>query len=437
MELLRSEPAPLAELEIQADLPLHALRRLCLRADDHARADRDAAELARDVRHDRARAAAAARARADGGDAAGRGRAPGAKSRAGPAAAARASSAPPESGAADPPARATVPQRVRAGLTRTRSGRALPRASTGRRRDRAADRRGGVRPAARSSAGAVPVARRDPRARRTRSPQSYYEMLGVAPNDATSPSRARVHRAGEALRPRSAARRARGHPRAGACAVRSPAPGARGAVRSRTSRAEYDRDLRTGGGMSAKQHALARRSTRRRYYRKAETLLKRADYAGALREVERAMQGGSQARYDALYGWLLYLRSGTAGRVHPRAMEHIDRALKSTRAASRRCTTRPTLLKHTASTARRSPISSACSSRTRIMRRPRASCGCIRCAGKPMPRGRCSIACSGASGSNGLSRIRAVALIYAAAAPSHACRVAGPRLCSRPGSGWI
>jgi tetratricopeptide (TPR) repeat protein len=65
------------------------------------------------------------------------------------------------------------------------------------------------------------------------------------------------------------------------------------------------------------------------HHRKADALLKRKDYAGALHEAERALAiGGPCARYEALYGYLLFLRGGAGGKVDPQAEELLARALK-------------------------------------------------------------------------------------------------------------
>ena len=84
-----------------------------------------------------------------------------------------------------------------------------------------------------------------------------------------------------------------------------------------TQREEYDRELDEGGGDIGEEARSTRaRSKPTPHYRRAETLLKQSDYVGAQREVERAItEGGESARYEATYGWVLYLRSGTPGNV--------------------------------------------------------------------------------------------------------------------------
>lgn len=65
------------------------------------------------------------------------------------------------------------------------------------------------------------------------------------------------------------------------------------------------------------------------HMRDAELALRRKDYPMALLEVQRALRLQVCARHEALYAWVLHLSSGApAGRVHPRALSHIDSALR-------------------------------------------------------------------------------------------------------------
>ena len=65
-------------------------------------------------------------------------------------------------------------------------------------------------------------------------------------------------------------------------------------------------------------------------FARAERLLKQREYAAALQASNEALRlGGDRAEHEALYGWLLCLQGGgTELRVHPRAMTHLDRALR-------------------------------------------------------------------------------------------------------------
>jgi tetratricopeptide (TPR) repeat protein len=94
------------------------------------------------------------------------------------------------------------------------------------------------------------------------------------------------------------------------------------------TRADYDRALENGLGV---RPAVRKGMLAEACYRRAESLLKRRDYAGAMCEVERALsQGGSCARYEALFGFLQHLRggAGAGGKAHPLALQHLDLALK-------------------------------------------------------------------------------------------------------------
>jgi curved DNA-binding protein CbpA len=93
-------------------------------------------------------------------------------------------------------------------------------------------------------------------------------------------------------------------------------------------RRRYDRDLDAGSSLGMRP-AVQRGLTAEAHYRKSEALLKRKDYGGALHEAERALSiGGACARYEAIYGYLLYLRGAAGDNVDPRAIELLARALK-------------------------------------------------------------------------------------------------------------
>jgi tetratricopeptide (TPR) repeat protein len=65
-------------------------------------------------------------------------------------------------------------------------------------------------------------------------------------------------------------------------------------------------------------------------FARAERLMKQREYAAALQAANEALRvGGDRAEHEALYAWLLCLQgSDTELRVHPRAMQHLDRALR-------------------------------------------------------------------------------------------------------------
>lgn len=93
-------------------------------------------------------------------------------------------------------------------------------------------------------------------------------------------------------------------------------------------RREYDRELGAGSALGVRP-SVQRGMQAEAHYRRAEALLKRKDYAGAQQEAERALSMASScARYEALYGYLLFLRTGATGRVHPRARQHLEVAIK-------------------------------------------------------------------------------------------------------------
>jgi len=99
-------------------------------------------------------------------------------------------------------------------------------------------------------------------------------------------------------------------------------------LRDPERRRRYDRDLDAGNTLGVRP-TVQRGLEAEAHHRKAEALLKRKDYGGALHEAERALAiGGACARYEALYGYLLFLRGGAGGKVDPRAQELLARALK-------------------------------------------------------------------------------------------------------------
>jgi curved DNA-binding protein CbpA len=63
------------------------------------------------------------------------------------------------------------------------------------------------------------------------------------------------------------------------------------------------------------------------HYREAERLLRVSDYPAAFEQAQQALRGHRSARNEALYAWLLCLRSGTADGIHPRALPFLDSAL--------------------------------------------------------------------------------------------------------------
>lgn len=65
-------------------------------------------------------------------------------------------------------------------------------------------------------------------------------------------------------------------------------------------------------------------------FARAEKLMKQREYAAALQAANEALRmGGDRADHEALYAWLLCLQgSGSELAVHPRAMGHLDRALR-------------------------------------------------------------------------------------------------------------
>jgi tetratricopeptide (TPR) repeat protein len=100
-------------------------------------------------------------------------------------------------------------------------------------------------------------------------------------------------------------------------------------LRDPERRRRYHRDLEAGNNLGVRP-AVQRGLQAEAHFRKSEGLLKRKEYAGALHEAERALTvGGACARYEALYGYLLYLRgSSSGGPIDPRAIEHLARAIK-------------------------------------------------------------------------------------------------------------
>jgi hypothetical protein len=92
--------------------------------------------------------------------------------------------------------------------------------------------------------------------------------------------------------------------------------------RARTSRAPAQPTVPPAG--LSETHG----SSAAQYRRKAELLLRRNDYAGALQQAERALELDDSASHEAFYAWLLYLRHSATGRVHPEAWTRLKLALK-------------------------------------------------------------------------------------------------------------
>jgi tetratricopeptide (TPR) repeat protein len=109
-------------------------------------------------------------------------------------------------------------------------------------------------------------------------------------------------------------------------------------------RAAYQRELDVGAPRSGKR--AWRKADAEEHRRRAEILLQRRDYISALQEAETALSLDGCARHEALYAWSLYLRTGTT-RVHPRALEHLERALKHDPRCERAYHYKAVLLKQT------------------------------------------------------------------------------------------
>jgi hypothetical protein len=62
--------------------------------------------------------------------------------------------------------------------------------------------------------------------------------------------------------------------------------------------------------------------------REARRLLKCGDYAAAVREAHQALRANGTGSNEALFGFLLCLSNAESGRLHPRALHHLDRALQ-------------------------------------------------------------------------------------------------------------
>ena len=175
---------------------------------------------------------------------------------------------------------------------------------------------------------------------------SYYELLGVA-NDATIVEVSRAFKILEKRFDPDALPDELAGIKEQALMLRAHLRQAHATLSDRNQRDEYDREMDEGAGTSPKRHEHARQIEADAHYRRAESLLKQNDYVGAQREVERAItEGGESARYEATYGWVLYLRSGTPGNVQPRVMEHIERALEIDPDCEQALYCKATLLKH-------------------------------------------------------------------------------------------
>jgi tetratricopeptide (TPR) repeat protein len=95
-----------------------------------------------------------------------------------------------------------------------------------------------------------------------------------------------------------------------------------------TRRAAYMRRLHAGAAAPSAPPRQKRAVSAQTHRAKAEALLRRNDYAGALQEADRAFRFEHSAKNEAFYGWLLYLRHSAGGRVHPSAKKHLQRALQ-------------------------------------------------------------------------------------------------------------
>ena len=161
--------------------------------------------------------------------------------------------------------------------------------------------------------------------------QSAYEVLGVLRECETT----ELHEAHTAIATRFASDAL---PDAGEDASRDAAVVLEHARRALellsdpVTRGEYDRACAGVGGGNPPERVL-RSLHAEACYRRAEALWKRRDYAAAQHAVERALSlHAASARYEALLGLLLHLRSGSSdggsNRVHPAALRHLETALK-------------------------------------------------------------------------------------------------------------
>jgi curved DNA-binding protein CbpA len=255
----------------------------------------------------------------------------------------RTSQAPPAEPSARPPrARTSTPAAPSARPARARKSAAPPAARTdgsGRTEGRYHVQRGavervvGAEPRGGAPRRALPSAlawRDELRERARLAPrQTAYEILGVEP-DCEPPA---LHEAHASIASRFAPDSL---PDTGEAAVRDAkvvlehARRALDVLSDGVTRAEYDR-ASDAMGRAAPPARVFRGLHAEACFRRGESLWKRRDYAGAQHEVERALAlDGTCARYEALLGLLLHLRSGSGegGRVHPNAMRHLEQALR-------------------------------------------------------------------------------------------------------------
>jgi tetratricopeptide (TPR) repeat protein len=159
--------------------------------------------------------------------------------------------------------------------------------------------------------------------------QSAYEVLGLACDCEVT----QLHEAYSALASRFSPDSL---PDAGGEATRDAAVLLEHARRAlellsdQVTRAEYDRVCAATAGVPPPE-GVVRELHAEACYRRAEALWKRREYAAAQHAVERALSlHASSARYEALLGLLLHLRSGSGegGRVHPAALRHLETALR-------------------------------------------------------------------------------------------------------------
>jgi tetratricopeptide (TPR) repeat protein len=157
--------------------------------------------------------------------------------------------------------------------------------------------------------------------------QNYFEVLGLVRDCKTDQIERALDAISKHFNPAQLPQELAGV-RDRAQAIVDSATQAADTLRDLEARRRYDRDLDAGTSLGVRP-SVQRGLEAEAHYRKADALLKRKDYGGALHEAERALAiGGACARYEALYGYLLYLRGGAGGKVDPRALGHLQRALK-------------------------------------------------------------------------------------------------------------
>ncbi len=99
-------------------------------------------------------------------------------------------------------------------------------------------------------------------------------------------------------------------------------------LRNPEARAVYEHTLEHGP-LSRSIPSPAAALDAESHYRDAELALRRNDYPSALAFAQKALRSRTCARHEALYAWTLHLSSAPpSGKLHPRAVEHIDSALR-------------------------------------------------------------------------------------------------------------